>query len=487
MSPRRAWMALAALPLLPGAAVATPPAAPTPAPAVADQAQQHLQAGRFGRVSVYVPSGQVRSVAIFVSGDGGWELGVITMAQALREAGALVIGVDVRHYFASLHQAAERPGAPCQLIAADFENLSHQIQKQLGMADYLLPALVGYSSGATLVYAALVQSPPGTFTGALSLGFCADQDFAGAQLCPGAGLHYSANAQQELVLQPASTLRQPWVALQGEKDQVCSPQAAAQFASAVRGGALVSLPLVGHGFSVERNWMPQFLQAFARVSAQPTSSLPAGSAAAIGELPLEEVAAEGSGSELALLLTGDGGWAGLDQELAARLAAQGVPTVALNSLRYFWKARSPEEATQAVARILRHYLSAWHKTRVLLVGYSFGADVLPFVVNRLPEELRAQVASVSLLGIDAHASFEVHLSDWLGGDDAGPMTRPEVLRLPPLPVLCLFGAGETDSLCPQLPADITREQVGRGHHFGDEYATLAERILAFARRARPVT
>jgi type IV secretory pathway VirJ component len=482
MSAWRAAAALAVLPLWLGAAVAAPPP-----PAVADQAQQHLQAGRFGRVSVYVPTGKVRSVAIFVSGDGGWELGVINMARSLREAGALVIGVDVRHYFASLHQAAARPDAPCQLIAADFENLSHQIQKQLAMADYLLPALVGYSSGATLVYAALVQSPPGTFTGALSLGFCADQDFAGAQLCPGAGLHYSANPQHELVFRPATTLRQPWVALQGEKDQVCSPQAAAEFAGAVSDGTLVSLPLVGHGFSVERNWMPQFLQAYARVSAQPEPSLPPGSPAAIGDLPLEQVAADGGGNELALLLTGDGGWAGLDQELAAHLAAQGVPTVALNSLKYFWKARTPEDATQAVERVLRHYLGTWRKTRVLLIGYSFGADVLPFVVNRLPQELRAQVASVSLLGIDAHASFEVHLSDWVGGDDAGPLTRPEVLRLPPLPVLCLFGAGETDSLCPQLPSGITREQVGTGHHFGGEYATLVERILAFARSARPLT
>jgi type IV secretory pathway VirJ component len=462
------------------------PQSAAPAAAVADQAQQHLQVGRFGRVSVYVPQGLVRTVAIFVSGDGGWELGVINMAQALRAAGALVIGVDVRHYFASLHQAAAQPQPRCQLLAGDFENLSHQVQKQLGMAEYLLPALVGYSSGATVVYAALVQSPPGTFSGALSLGFCADQDFAGAELCLGEGLHYAANAQHELVFRPATTLRQPWVALQGQKDEVCSPQAAAEFATAVTNGALVSLPLVGHGFSVERNWMPQFLQAYARISAQPASTAPE-RAAGIADLPLEEVGARDGGSELALLLTGDGGWAGLDQGLAAQLARQGVPTVALNSLKYFWRARTPEEAAQAVERILRHYLGSWHKTRVLLIGYSFGADVLPFVVNRLPQELRAQIASVSLLGVDAHASFEVHLSEWVGSDDSGPQTRPEVLKLPPLPVLCLSGAGEQDSLCPQLPAGITHEQVGSGHHFGGEYATLAERILAFARSPRPVT
>jgi type IV secretory pathway VirJ component len=98
------------------------------------------------------------------------------------------------------------------------------------------------------------------------------------------------------------------------------------------------------------------------------------------------------------------------------------------------------------------------------------------------------VASVSLLGIDGNASFEVSISDWVGTDEAGPQTRPEVARITGLPVLCLYGEGEKDSICPGLPAPgIRREQVGTGHHFGGEYATLADRILSFARSPRPVT
>jgi type IV secretory pathway VirJ component len=258
------------------------------------------------------------------------------------------------------------------------------------------------------------------------------------------------------------------------------------FAAKVANGEIVRLPAVGHGFSVERNWMPQFREAYARLSARPEPA--AAAAADVGDLPLQEVHAGGASNEFALLLTGDGGWAGLDQELAARLAAGGVPTVALNSLKYFWSARTPEQTAQDVSRILRHYLSAWNKQRVLLVGYSFGADVLPFVVNRLPADLRQRVASVSLLGIDANASFEVRVGDWVGSDSDGPATQPELSRIAHLPVLCLYGAGEKDSICPGLPqAMATREQVGTGHHFGGEYATLAERILAFARQPRPVT
>jgi type IV secretory pathway VirJ component len=56
-------------------------------------------------------------------------------------------------------------------------------------------------------------------------------------------------------------------------------------------------------------------------------------------------------------------------------------------------------------------------------------------------------------------------------------------------VLCIYGEGESDSICPELPAgvNLARVQVGEGHHFSGEYARLAERILAFARASRPVT
>jgi len=102
---------------------------PAAAGAAATGYSTHLPAGRFGGVTVYIPEGEPKSVAIFVSGDGGWELGVISMARSLAAMGAVVIGVDIRQYLAHLRRAAQRADAPCQMIAVDFESLSHQVQK----------------------------------------------------------------------------------------------------------------------------------------------------------------------------------------------------------------------------------------------------------------------------------------------------------------------------------------------------------------------
>ncbi len=461
------------------------------APFAVAAAEKQLPAGRFGTATVYMPEGTPQSVAIFVSGDGGWNLGVVSMARALAKEGAVVIGVDIRRYLASLRAAAQKPDASCSSLAGDFETLSHRIQKQIGMTEYQVPVLVGYSSGATVVYAALVQSPPGTFEGAMSLGFCSDQDFGGAQLCPGSGLRYSPGKKGEIILEPQKSLSQPWIALQGQKDQVCSAKEVDEFAALSGEAQVVKLPTVGHGFSVERNWLPQFLESFksitARQEARRTARPPD-----IGDLPVNEVSAtEGSSDTFALLLTGDGGWAGLDKEVAAKLAAAGVSTVGLNSLKYFWTQRAPEQAANDVARVMRHYLAAWNKKRVLLVGYSFGADAMPFIVNRLPVDLKSVVASVSLLGISANASFEIRVADWIGADSAGPATQPELAELVApggaVPVLCLYGEGDKDTICPSLPGKVARERVGKGHHFSGEYTEIADRILAFAKSAPPAT
>ena len=137
----------------------------------------------------------------------------------------------------------------------------------------------------------------------------------------------------------------------------------------------------------------------------------------VSDLPLVEVPAPGppaGGLVAAVLLTADGGWAALDRGVAAALARDGVPVVGWSSLDYYRTARTPEKAADDLARVLRHYPARWGGRRALLIGYSFGADVLPLLVNRLPPDLRPRVAGGALIGFSREAVFEFHVSNWLG-------------------------------------------------------------------------
>ena len=387
--------------------------------AVAEVRQTTLTGGRFGTVTIYSPEGPARSVALFVSGDGGWSK-ARHMAQALTDYGAIVAGIDIRHYFAEFGKSHAR----CESLAVDFENLSHRIQKKLGLPQYHVPVLVGYSSGATLVYAALAQAPTGTFDGALSLGFCADQDFKKIPLCPGTDLHYKTNARGDFVLDPATRIRDPWIGLQGQQDQACDPKEADTFAASMSNGQVVQLPKVGHGFGVEKNWMPQFRDAYHTLAAHKQPDAVPLPNPEVADLPLVEVpatrpASGASSNRLVFLMTGDGGWAGIDRDLANAFADAGIPVVGLSSLRYFWQKRTPSETAGDVARTLQHYLGTWGKDRVDLVGDSFGAEVLPFVVNAMPEALRAKVDTLTMISPTPNATWEIQVADWLPGESSG--------------------------------------------------------------------
>ena len=237
--------------------------------AAAAGAGEVIDYGRFGEVTVYSSSTKPRDVVLFLSGDGGWNLGVITMAQRLTHKGALVAGIDIRHYLKQLEESAEG----CVSPATDLENLSRYLQSKMGFESYLQPTLAGYSSGATLVYAALAEAPAGWFKGALSIGFCPDLDLT-KPLCRGSGIEASARLDANGKLKgvdflAAKQLSGKWISLQGQFDQVCPAPAAQKFIATVPGGAVVLLPKVGHGYSVEKNWVPQYEAAYEQITAAP--------------------------------------------------------------------------------------------------------------------------------------------------------------------------------------------------------------------------
>jgi type IV secretory pathway VirJ component len=429
----------------------------------------------FGQVSLYAPRAAPSQVVLFVSGDGGWNLGVVPMAEALRDRGALVVGIDIRTFVKALEA-----GGGCAYPAADLERLSRTVQLRRGLAEYKAPILVGYSSGATLVYAALAAAPPETFVGAISLGFCPDLDIS-RPLCQQNGLTATRRANDRGFLLAANhQLRTPWMVLQGDIDQVCAPAVTRAFVEAVPGARLLSLPKVGHGFAVPRNWEAQYLTAYDAIVAQRVKSETVANAPEVRDLSLTEVPVAPSArtDTVAIILTGDGGWAGLDKSVAAGMASRGIPAIGWSSLRYYWTPRTPDSAAADLARIIRHYMSAWTAKRVILVGYSFGADVLPFLVNRLPPSMLSLVRSVALLGLSDTADFEFHVSDWIShGGTSQYRTVPEVQRLT-VPVLCVRGADEDDSACRTVKgAHITSLDVGHGHHFSGNYAQLVNVIL----------
>jgi type IV secretory pathway VirJ component len=202
----------------------------------------------------------------------------------------------------------------------------------------------------------------------------------------------------------------------------------------------------------------------------------------VSALPLHTVAAKTSPAlALAVMLTGDGGWSRLDRRIADDLAAHGVGVVGLDSRAYLMQERTPDEAAADIARVIRRYASQWSSPRVTLIGYSRGADIAPFIVNRLPADLRQSISLVALLGPAERADFQFHWADLLW-ETSKPSDRPilpELERLRGTPVLCVYGKDEKESLCRLADSSAVRVDRRSGrHHFDGDYDAIATEILS---------
>ena len=415
---------------------------------------QHRIEGRFGSVAIYRPIGPPNGVVFLFSDGNGWGAALDRVADQLAKLGIAVAGIDLPAYLRGL--AASQDG--CHYLISEVEDLSKRLQRELGFAGYQSPILAGFGAGGTLAYAALAQSPAATVAGAVSVD-PAPSLATTVPLCPGApseavkggGFGYGV----------AAHLPGWWVV--SPPDAVAAPLRALATPGAVDGAPTERL------LALLR----------ARIGVPSTQPNP------LADLPLVELPAAHHGAVMAVIYSGDGGWRDLDKTIGEQLAHNGVSVVGVDCLRYFWRAKTPDEVAGDLTRIIRTFTREWGTSKVVLIGYSFGAGILPFAYNRLPADVREQVVQVSLLGVEPRASFEFKIAGWIGaapGADA-PAVLPELQRFPPGLLQCVYGEEEENTLCrdPALSgAEIVR--TTGGHHFDGNYAALAQKILAAAHR-----
>jgi len=442
-------------------------------PLAAGLAEEQV-ASEVGTLRLIHPEGEPKGLLLYLAGERGWDPATDATAQALAEQAYLVAGIE--------SAALKPPSAPgtCWNLGAVLTRLADQLAGQARIQAGSLPLVLGEGEGASLAYAALVQAPPQSFHAVLTLDFCPSRPLD-SSLCPDAD--GSAPIQRDGLPQPAPRVESTWFALTTDRGSPCSGDSVDSFVAQVSNARLVSsgggtVPTGGAG-----DWQRQLIALVQWLDPRIQNQLAvAVSTEDMAGLPLTEVPpAHEDQTTFAVMLSGDGGWAALDRGVAAELAARGISAVGWDSLAYFWKARSPEEASQDLSRVIHHYLDAWHKARVILIGYSMGADVLPFLVNRLPPALRGSVALVALLGPSPSASFEFHLSEWLSSastQDSLP-TLPELKGLGPTPLLCIYGDAEKGSVCPALAGTGAElRKVPGDHHLDRDYQGLANLILS---------
>lgn len=442
-------------------------------PAVrAEVVSEILDSPRFGALAIQrTADEEPKGVVLLMSGAGGWNADLTAVARAVAELDYVVAGISLEDYLIRV----DRSDVACADPSSDLEQLNRLLEQRYPLATHLPPILLGYGAGAALMYTALAQAPADRFHAGLAVDFCPELPLRKPFCKSSVNLESTALPDgKRILLKPIVRMPTTWFVFQNRP--ACDAGAAAQFVQSI---ALARLAEIA-GDSGAKSGLPQisallqWLDPGIVRQVQPDGD--------ISGVPLTEVlvASGPHRRQLAVMLSGDGGWALLDRAVTAELAKNGLPTVGWDSLSYFWKARQPDQVALDLERVLRHYLNAWNKDRIVLIGYSFGADALPAVVSRLPKDLRDRIDLVTFLGLSDFASFEFHLNDWIS-DDPNPgdqPVRPELEKLSGIKRLCIYGAAEEDATCPKFAElGIIIEQMPGDHHFDDDYQGVAQRIL----------
>ncbi len=427
-----------------------------------------LTFGDFGRVYIYKPVKTPDAFVFFVSGDGGWNKGIIKIGMHIVAQGAMVVGVDIKHYLN--HKKADKES--CYYPAGDFESLSLFIQKKYKFENYLKPVLIGYSSGATLVYGMLVQAPVNTFKGAISLGFCPDI-ISNKPLCRGNGLEMRVRKQGvSWDLEPYDKLQNPFIVINGVNDKVCNYKETEAFVRKIHNARSIILPNIAHGMSAKSDYMPHLISSYRKVK-ESTIALPAKGPFVI--MP----AAKGEDKPVVVFLSGDGGWTSFDDVIAKELNKKGISVIGLDSQKYFWQKRTPQETAREISGVLQTYLPEWEKRSFILCGYSFGADLIPFILPHLDNDLIKELAGVVMISPDINADFEIHISDYLHLNNKNetfdvPVGVHKILQHSPL---VLFGEEEDPNTTDIFRKAGAKIKILPGkHHFNDDFNALVNEI-----------
>jgi type IV secretory pathway VirJ component len=189
---------------------------------------------------------------------------------------------------------------------------------------------------------------------------------------------------------------------------------------------------------------------------------------------------------LIFYVSGDGGINRFSTQLCETIKNEGYDVAALNARSYFYSRKTPEQTAFDFGNYLNQIIKGRINQQIVLIGYSFGADIVPFILNRLPNYIHTKVMVSFLMASSGSTDFEIHWSDILGGNSKRKMdVVSEINRLAGDSIV-IISAGNDHSL------DInkitlhtyTREVLPGGHHFDGDTDEITKVIIKHIQQMR---
>jgi type IV secretory pathway VirJ component len=117
---------------------------------------------------------------------------------------------------------------------------------------------------------------------------------------------------------------------------------------------------------------------------------------------------------LVIFFTGDAGRSSFDETIEDSLCANNMPFMGINSYKYFLKRKSPQQTLDSILPYIDLNLKQYNCQKIILAGYSFGSEVVPFLYNLMSNEWKNRVELIVLISPSDNSDFKIHFLDQVG-------------------------------------------------------------------------
>ncbi|UXN02927.1 virulence factor family protein [Bartonella sp. HY406] len=410
----------------------------------------YAEGERLQNIPVFIPKGDPRGFVIFVTDKGDSSANEQALQKSLLEHNLIVANVR----FDAWRKALDAEDGECIYLVSDLEALAKDVARRLDLEQYFRPVIVGLGEGGAITYAAASDSPLNTLAGAVSIDASSGShtrlpsctENALATKTTDNGFQYGLNVSipvPTVIIDNKNPIDNNPIEI-GESGDVAVLAHVSNDAQRIKQAADTAL-----AFAIRDN--------------------------SDNALPVVDLPSKQAPKAVVIFFSGDGGWRDIDMQIGDWMQNHDVHVVGVDSLRYFWAKKTPEEMAHDIEQMIKK-ADPTGKLPVSLFGYSFGADALPFAWPLLDSKTANRIKMIALMGVSMSADFQVSIDGWFGG--AGDMpVLPALQKMPMDKTICIYGDEEDDTACASKDlGTMQRIELKGGHHFDEDYASLAQTL-----------
>ena len=185
---------------------------------------------------------------------------------------------------------------------------------------------------------------------------------------------------------------------------------------------------------------------------------------------------------LVFYISGDGGYTSFSENVCTAINKEGYRVTSLNSKSYFDDQKNPQQTTDDIVNYLDDQFSKRKDQQFILIGYSFGADITPFVINLFPDSIKKKLISVVLLSPSTSTDFETHVWDKLGLKKKRSMNVvTEVNKLGAIKTTIILGNDDDDFPINNIKLkNYVHELLPGGHHYEGNTDEVAKTMMKYS-------